>query len=151
MAFARSEKEVRAFYERWKGPVFRFCLLFLGSEERAVEATIRAFSRYVRDPAHWEANKLPAALMHPALERARGACAAVPAASGDGDSPPQAILRLPCEQRAVFIPRSVLGMDRQDISELTGLSLQQVSELWARSVLTLRKRLAREFFRELRQ
>lgn len=149
MAFARSEKEVRAFYERWKGLVFRICLLFLGNEERATDATAQAFAGYVRDHAELAIDKLPPLLVRLALGVTRSWCAAhVPPASRDGDSLQGAILRLPCEQRAVFILRNVLGMDRQDVSEATGLSLQLIGELWIRSMLTLRERLPREFFKE---
>jgi len=149
MAFARNEKEVRAFYDSWKAPVFRFCLLFLGSEEQAGDATVRAFTGYLREHGELEAAKLPVLLVRLALEGARGSCGAlVSTGSRNGDSLQQAILRLPCEQRAVFILRNVLGMDRRDVSEVTGFSLQRVSELWTRSMLTLREQLPKEFFKE---
>ncbi len=149
MVLARSEKDVRAFYDRWKGSVFRFCLLFLGNEERATDATAQAFAGYVRDQAELAIDKLPPLLVRLALGATRSWCAApVPPASGDGDSLQGVILRLPCEQRAVFILRNVLGMGRQEVSDATGLSLQQTSELWVRSMLALREQLPREFFKE---
>lgn len=149
MAVARSEKECRAFYDRWKVPVYTFCRLFLGNEERALDATVQAFANYMREEARFETNKMPPRLIGLALEATHLWCAlsAQPAGT-DGLSFRDAILRLPCEQRAVFILRNVLGMDRQDVSEVTGLSLQQISELWTRSMLTLREQLPRQFFKE---
>lgn len=149
MPFERSEKQVREFYDRWKAPVFRFCVLFLGDKKRAADATGQAFLRYVKETPDAANNQLPHGLVRLALEAARQVCVTPDPLSRSGGVPLQeAILTLPCEQRAVFILRNVLGMDRRDVSEVTGHSLRQVSELWTRSMLTLREQLPKEFFKE---
>ena len=152
MTVGRREAEIREFYDRWKASVFRFCVLFLGDEERASEATGKAFLRYMREAPDAASDQLPRGLVGFALEAAREWCAS-PAdlARSDGSSLREAILRLPCEQRAVFLLRNVLGMDRQAVSEVTGLTTRRISELWLKSMLALREQLPRDFFKEQKQ
>lgn len=149
MADGRSEKEIREFYGRWKALVFCFCVMFLGEEKRASEVTGQAFLRYLREGPDAASDQLPCDLIRFALGEAREWCA-IPTHLGrsNGSSLREAILRLPCEQRAVFILRNVLRMDRGAVSEATGLPIRRMSELWLQSMLAVREQLPTGYIKE---
>lgn len=149
MAIGRSEEDIRKFYDRWKALVFRFCVMFLGDEKRASEVTGQAFLRFMKEAPDAAIDQLPHGLVRFALEAASQWCASLThLGRTDGSSLREAILRLPCEQRAVFILRNVLGMDREAVAEATGLTIPRISELWLRSMLAVREQLPRDFFKE---
>lgn len=149
VSFGTSEKKIHEFYDRWKAPVFRLCVLFLGDEERATDATGQAFLRYVKEIPDASNNQLPHGLVRLALEAARQLCVTpAPLARSGGLSFQEAILMLPCEQRAAFILRSVLGLNVEAISEAMGLGSNLVRSLWFQAVLRLRELLPTKFFVE---
>lgn len=152
MHFHKTEKEVRGFYERWKAPIFCLCVLFLGDEQRASEATGQAFLRYVKENPDAANNQLPHGLVRLALEAARELCVSpAPLPGSDGPSFQEAILMLSCEQRAVFILRSVLGVSVEAIADVMGLESNRARNLWFQAAMRLRELLPTKFFEERHQ
>ena len=139
---------IRAFYERWSTIIFRFCELFVGHRDRAEKATEVAFLTYYRGGAVLDMEHVPVPLLRHALEAARSA-------AGSQENPAQdlrsAILRLPFEERSIFILRSVLDFDFGRIADVTGSNAEQVKRTWVQGLLHLREFLPREFFREQSQ
>lgn len=146
-----SEKEIRDFYRRWSRSIFAFCCLFLGSAERGESATREAFLAYVREASVLSSSTLPVGLLRCALDAMRDGCVLVDPRKSTAGTLEQAILRLPCEQRVVFILRNVLRVDTNSVAAVTGLRLDQVRQLWMQSMLAVREVLPREFFKERTQ
>ena len=146
-----SEKEIRDFYRRWSRSIFAFCCLFLGSAERGEAATREAFLVYVRQASVLSSGPLPAGLLRCALDAMRDRCVLADPRADTAGTLQQAILRLPCEQRAVFILRNVLRVDAASVAAMTGLRLDQVRQLWMQSMLAVREVLPRDFFKERTQ
>ena len=144
MPSPKSEEEVREFYRRWGAQVVTFCRLFLGDDRLAEHATADAFVLYLRRGLALESRQLPSLLLRCAVSAAKERCS-----SGDGpieETPDlrSAILFLPCEQRAVFILRCVLGLDSPSVAMATGLASNNVQRLWVESLLHIRGLLSKE-------
>lgn len=144
----RSEKEIRGFYERWKVPVFTFCRLFLGDEQRAHGVTRRAFLAYFRGGHPLELTQMPDSLLRCVLESPKHQCAPSRLHQADGKALEGALLSLPCEQRAVFILRSVLAIPNKSVAVATGFPPERVKELWIQGLLRLRSLLPKNFSKE---
>lgn len=144
----RSEKEVRDFYEGWKVPVFTFCRLFLGDEQRAHDVELEAFLAYFRGGRPLELTQLPDSLLRCMLESAKHQCAPSRLQQIDGKVLEDALLCLPCEQRAVFILRNVLGVPDKSVAVATGFSPERVRELWVQGLIRLRSLLPENCFKE---
>lgn len=145
---SRRKKEVRAFYDRWKVPVFSFCRLFFGDKERANEATVEAFLSYLRADFPLEAVSLPDSLLRSAVDAVRRRCSLRSPEQADGKTVESAILLLPCDQRAVFILRNVLEIPERSVAAATGLPAEQVHTLWIQALMRVRIRLPEHFFKE---
>jgi DNA-directed RNA polymerase specialized sigma24 family protein len=63
-----------------------------------------------------------------------------------GQSLREKILCIPCDQRAVFILRSALGMADSSVALATGLPVERMRSVWLSSLLNLRELLPRGFF-----
>ena len=145
------EKQVRDFYRRWSRPVFAFCCLFLGDERGGEEATREAFLAYFRRGLPPASNQLPIDLLRCAMDAVKDKCALADPQNATNGTLEHAILVLPCEQRAIFILRNVLRVDAVSVGAITGLGSAQVSQLWIQSLLSARKLLPRDFFKERSQ
>lgn len=144
----RSEKEVRKFYEQWKAPVFTFCCLFLGDEDLASEATVEGFLAYVRTDLPLQLRRLPEFLLRSVLDAVKNRCSLPGPQRLNGRDLEGAVRSLPCDQRAVFILRSVVGLPEQSVAFVTELSTEQVRRLWVQSLIGIRNLLSDLFFKE---
>ena len=142
---------VEAFYNRWKAPVYRVCLVFLGGEGTASECTARAFFDYIRQDGSLELTAMPARLLGLALSVVRERCAVASKPNGEASNLTEGVLMLPCEQRAVLILRSVLGLSVEAISDAMGLGSNRARSLCFQAALRLRELVPKEFFEERRQ
>ncbi len=139
--------EIKVFYDRWKASVFRFCRLFLGYKDPANECVCEAFSNYLREKPALQTNALPPRLMGFALAAAKRRSLPVSSqASLPGHSLREKILCIPCDQRAVFILRSVLRMSDVSVALATELQVDHMRGLWLSSLFHLREILPRRFF-----
>ncbi len=141
-------REFNVFYERWNTSVFRFCCLFLGCQDLASECTCEAFSDYLREKSVLQTSTLPPRLMGLALAAVKRRAANISQANRSGQSLPEKVLCIPCDQRAVFILRSVLGMSDSSVALATSLPVQRVRGLWLQSLFRLRELLPRKFFQK---
>jgi len=141
---------IEAFYNRWKTPVYRFCLVFLGEEDAASESTGSAFFEYIQQDGPLELTAMPARLLGLALARVQKCCAVVAKPNGKASNLAEAVLMLPCEHRAVFILRSVLGLSLEVVSEASRVTSDRARSLWFEAAMRLRELLPREFFEERR-
>ena len=144
MPSPKNEEEVREFHQRWSAQVLTFCRLLLGDDRLAENATADAFVLFLRKGFALESRQLPSLLLRCAVSAARERCS-----PGDGpiEKTPDlrsAILSLPCEQRAVFILRCVLGLDSPSVAMATGLASHNAPRLWAESLLPIRGLLSKE-------
>ncbi|MFQ5738743.1 MAG: RNA polymerase sigma factor [Acidobacteriota bacterium] len=146
-----SEKEARTFYERWKLPAFTFCRLFLGDQRRAEDVALEGLLAYFREGHPLELTRLPDSLLRCVLEAARNQCATARLPEANRSPLESALLSLPCEQRAVFVLRSVLAVPIESVAVATGFPPERVKELWIEGLLRLRSLLPDNFFKEYRQ
>lgn len=141
-----SETDIHDFYRRWSPQVCAFCRLFLGDPSRAEEATARAFLAYVERDLDLDFGELPDDLLRFAWEAGKHYDETRPSLVANGRDLGKAILLLPFEERAVFILRSVMGMDELDVGTVLDFPLQKVRETWMRALLELRRLLPTSFF-----
>ena len=131
--------------------IFTFCRFFLGDEARAQEATLEAFLAYLRRGLALDRRKLPDLLVWYALDVAKEHCFPHRPRAAGSQNLERALLFLPCDQRAVFILRNVLGLKDRSLATATGLPPEQVRELWVRSLMGIRKLLTKDFSKERTQ
>ncbi|HJY87245.1 MAG TPA: response regulator [Candidatus Acidoferrales bacterium] len=136
--------EIKVFYDRWKASVFRFCCLFLGYRDLAGECTCEAFLNYLREKLVLQTSALPARLMGFALAAVKRRSVLAP--ETPSPSLAQKVRCIPSDERAVFIMRSVLGLDDSSVALATALPVERMRGLWLRSLLNLRAMLPRGFF-----
>ena len=149
MSVSACVQEIESFCNRWKHPVFGFCHIFLGSEGAAEESTSLAFVDYFREHDRaFDMDALPPALLEAAFCAVRKRCHAVRKTSGCKETLEEAVLVLPCNQRAVFILRTVLGLDAEVASKIMGLSSGEIVTTWMAALLRLRTLLPKRFFKE---
>ncbi len=142
----RQAHEIKVFYDRWKTSVFRFCCLFLGCKDLASECTCEAFLNYLREKLALQTSALPSHLMGFALAAVERRSVRAARANGPSRNLPETLLCIPCDQRAVFILRSVLGMSDLSVAAATGFPVERMRRLWRRSLFSLRAMLPRKFF-----
>lgn len=138
--------EIKAFYDRWNPSVFRFCCLFLGYRDLAAECAAEAFLSYLREKHVLQTGALPSRLMALALAAVQRCSAHASQAIPPSEELPAKVLRIPSDQRAVFIMRSVLGMADSSVALAIGVPVESMRRLWRRSLLNLRKILPTGFF-----
>ncbi len=139
MSRSRLEKEVDRFYGRWCPHVFTFCRLYLGNRDLAEIATEEAFSRFLRQTPELDGDRLSPVLVRCAWEAVQSRCALRPTASAEVDELVDALPLLPCEERSVFIMRSVLNLRSDEVAVATRQTPEQVNQLLVRSLLRIRK------------
>ena len=140
-----SVESVRAFYDRWSRTVFRFCELLLGDRDRSEKATEVAFLMFYRAGPDLDLQVMPVALLRHALDATRSVVDRPGEAVQDLRG---AILRLPFEERSVFILRSVLDLDFGSIAMVTGCGEARVRSIWFQALMQLRQFLPASFFKE---
>ena len=132
----RDEDELQQFYERWAPHVMSFCRLYTGDSQTAQTVVEQTFLKYFRAELPLRIDHLPTALMSLAVEESND--------SGDGGGPDVdsdfewAILRLPPEERAVFILHGTLDLHLPWVAAITRTPFAVVSQLWVRALLQLR-------------
>jgi ActR/RegA family two-component response regulator len=142
----REAHEIKVFYDRWKASVIRFCCLFLGHKDLAGECTCEAFLNYFREKLVLQTSALPARLMGFALAAVKRRSVLASWANLPSQSLAEKVLCIPSDERAVFIMRSVLGLDDSSVALATALPVERTRALWLRSLFNLRVMLPREFF-----
>lgn len=125
-----------------------FCRLFFGDEAQAERATEQAFVAYVRGGSDLDTDGVPTALYRCVLAAVRDRCSVRASPRPNGRFPKDAILLLPCNQRAVFILRYVVGLNVGQVATVTGLSPNAVRSLAFRALMQIREILPRDFFKE---
>ena len=132
----RSSFELEEFYRHWKAPVFSFCCLYLADQHLAGAATSQAFLTYYKQNKELNLEQLPSPLLAAALIAVcrlasfRTGPAVVTRAAGEAQPLTDVIANLVADERTVFILRTVLKMDTEAISNVTGLRSERVHELW---------------------
>lgn len=139
-----TEEEVRAFYERWKSRVFAYCLLYLGDEALAEEATEEAFLLYFQWIAttFWsDSGQIPLSLLQATVNAAQKRCAIRHKPIRLGNAIEDVVPFLGCEERMVFVLRSVLDLPYSLIAAATGLEQAQAEGYWTQAMLHVREML----------
>lgn len=148
MLEARTEKEVHKFYAKWGPKLCGFCRLLLGDDAQAEKAMEQGFLDYVTRDLEVDCDGMPTLLFTFALDAARKSW------SSNGEAPVktnqlnQAILSLPIAERAVFILRSVMGLDEEVVGEIVEIPFQDVRKRWMGSLRHIRTLLSEDFFKE---
>jgi hypothetical protein len=132
------EDAIGCFYKRWSSTIYTYCRLVLGSDWLAQSATEHAFVEFLRDTTELDQEKLPRRLLRNAFRTCQNRCALVTRGRG-GNRLEDALLLLSCEERSVFVMRSVLDLTTDEVSAATGLSRIEVGELWVQALLRVRK------------
>jgi DNA-directed RNA polymerase specialized sigma24 family protein len=145
---SKAEQEIRGFYDRWKSQVYTLCLLFPDDEKTAEEAVTEAFATFLRTKGSLLPDGLPAGLLASAVASLHRRCAGVTASRSADQSLKPALLRLRCEQRAVFILRDVLGLEEGVVAAATRLPSNQVRALRFAALMQLRELLPKDFLEE---
>jgi hypothetical protein len=138
MGGRRTEEELREFYQRWSAIVFTFCRLHLGDDRHGEAATAQAFSAFLRLALPLQKDRLPIGLLRSALESVRYFPVAVPKHASHLR---HLLLSLPVDERAVFILHGTLGLHFPWIAAVAGVPHQRIEQLWARSLIRLRRYL----------
>lgn len=131
------EDAIRGFYKRWSSTIYTYCRLVLGSDWLAQSATEHAFVEFLRDTTGLDQEKFPRRLLRSAFRTCQNRCALVTGGRG-GNRLEDALPLLSCEERSVFVMRSVLDFTTDEVSAATGLSRTEVGELWIQALLRVR-------------
>ena len=139
-----TEEEVRGFYERWKSPVFTYCLLYLGDESLAEDATEEAFVRFFEQSStkFWsDGSQMPLRLLQATLIASQKRCSIRNKTVRLGNSMQDVIPFLPCEERMVFVLHSVLDVPYSVIAAATGFDQITATGYWSQAMLRIRELL----------
>jgi hypothetical protein len=151
MARINQTASAERFYRRWSPKVFGFCSLLLGNKVSAETVTAQAFRGYFERDLEPELVRLPDELMALAWDLCRPiASEGQGFGNGNSEKLDAAILRLPVEERAVFILRNVMAVDELDAGSILGLSLAALRRTWFRAMVDLRKLVPANFRKEQR-
>ena len=145
---ARNEEMVKAFYDRWSTDVFTFCRLFLGDETAAEKATAEAFLCYVRSGQSLSENQVLAVLLESVVTPVRHWFSPRRDQAGSSNTVNDAILRLPSQERKIFILRCVLQLDAESTHIATGLPEKEIRQVVFHALLKLRELLPRDLIKE---
>ena len=139
MAKILSEQVGQEFYARWGPSVFTYCRLYLGNRDQAEIATEEAFLRFLSQSPDLGGDRLSLALVRCACEAAGRRCVPPFSGSVEVEELTDALPLLPCEERSVFILRSVLGLRAEVVAVAMLRTPQQVNQIWIESLLRIRK------------
>ena len=146
MTSAHEPRELEDFYKRWSCEVYRFCRLFLGDAAEAERILPQAFAAFYRQtellPMGGKVRARLFALALQAMQASRSGLEKAPGIS----ALESCILRLECKQRAVFIARSVFGMEWPEAASLTESTIHDARRSWLQAMLRLQELLPRDFF-----
>jgi hypothetical protein len=148
MVVATNEKELREFYTKWSPLVFRVCRLFLGNDAEAEKATEAGFLTYFERELDLDRVALPILLLIFALEAGKRYCASIAKRPDPPTELGEAILLLPCDERAVFILRNIAGLDELTVGEIVELPIPEVRKRWFQSLMHLRELMPKESLKE---
>ena len=138
-------REIASWYARWAPQILRFCHLFLGDENMAEKATAGAFVRFFSTGKQRTSEGVPVALLRLAFQIA----SQFPTAPAQNLDPLRAaILQLTPTERAVFILRGVLLVQRPWVAAILGTSAENANQFWAKALIEIRESLPRECFKE---
>ncbi len=137
--------EAKALYTRWAPMVLRFCKLFLGDDSLAEQAAIEILVRFFKSGHRAEENGVPVGLLSLAF---RVASQSFSANRESLEPLHAAVLDLDPTRRAVFILHGAMSVQLPWIAAILGLSLAQITGLWAKALLQIRDRLPEDFFKE---
>ncbi|MCU1285769.1 MAG: hypothetical protein JWO13_2119 [Acidobacteriales bacterium] len=136
---AIDEQDVREFFEQWSTTVFTYCRLYMGEEEPAETAAHQAFVRYLsEEPDLSQDKKIPLRLLRHAYLTCRNLGPNAMSRFPDTEEMEEMVKLLPAEERGVFILKSVLDLDFNEIAAVTGMTVEQVHRLWSESLLHVR-------------
>jgi len=136
---AIDEQDVREFFEQWSSPVFTYCRLYMGEEEPAETAAHQAFVKYfAEEPNLSQEKNIPLRLLRHAYLTCRNLSPSFKRRFPDSEEMEEMVKLLPAEERGVFILKSVLDLDFNQIAAITGMTLEQVHRLWSDSLLHVR-------------
>lgn len=114
--------------------VLRFCRLFLGDQQLAEEATIRAFAQ-LRTDRGAVPEGTPVRLLTSAFRESRSLFRR---ATNPTHPLAAAILRLGELERAVFILHAVLSIQMPWVAAIVGVSHDEATHAWAKALIELR-------------
>lgn len=138
--FGREEhKQFRVFYTQWSPQVFTFLQLYTGDQARAEQAAEEAFMHYFRQGHELEPRYLPLPLLRYARDAADRNAPRRLAETPAADELEDVLALLPADLRAVFILRSVLELDRQQVAFAAGLTTDRAEQLWSEALIHLRE------------
>src|SRR6266478_596799 len=134
-----NEQDVREFFEQWSTTVFTYCRLHMGAEEPAESAAHQAFVRYLsEEPDLSQENKIPLRLLRHTYQSCRAVGYTAMSRFPETEEMEEMVKLLPPDERAVFILKSVLDLDFNQIAAVTGMTIEQVHRLWSESLLHVR-------------
>lgn len=136
MSNKRAEDELRRFFDRWAAVVNTFCRLYLGNSDASDEVVSQSFLQYFRSGLPLRLDHVPVALMSLALEESN---CRVDIGEVEAESDFEwAVLKLPPDQRAVFVLHGVLGLQLPWVAAVTHIAYADVCQLWGCALLQLR-------------
>jgi hypothetical protein len=142
----QTEKRIRKFYARWSPPLLAFCQLLVDQDADAERSVIEAFQTYASHGLDFDLLVLPALLFTVALDSVKKGEIPIQGKSTGTKTLREALVRLPWKERAVFVLRSVLGLEEELVGEIVEIPMQEVRRIWMKALLKLREVLPREFF-----
>lgn len=121
--------------------------MLFGDQGEAEKATEEAFHAYVERDLTLEWAGIPAFLFMCALDRAKNPAlerTAAPHALRLED----AIFSLPVKDRAVFILRNIMELEKFVVGEIAEIAVNEVRRIWMRSLRCVRELLTKDYFKE---
>lgn len=140
------EQQIARFYKKWCPAVLAFCYLLLGKGAEAEQATVEAFTVYLRHELELDLTGLPTFLFLFAMDAAKRSVRSEKPESAKPGSLEEAVAVLPWKERSVFALRSVLRMDDMAIGEIVEIPVREVRKLWMSALYQLRELLPKGFF-----
>lgn len=132
---------------RWAPMVLRFCELFLGEKNAALNATAETFVRFFHD-GESATEGIPVALLDLAFRMAS------PIHTGQRENLEPlraAILHLDDVSRAVLILHGAMSLQMPWVAAILNIPAGRANQIWAKSLVEVRARLPEDFFKERRR
>lgn len=134
-----TQAEVQSLYRLCGPPVFRFSRFFFGEDLPAEEAVRRAFIAYLRATESPSLQTPARELLRRVWMEMRSACNQSAVVVRPDTGLEGAILSVPCDARAVFILRNVLGLDSRETAWVLGMPAADISRLHLDAMLQIRR------------